>query len=108
MLIGVLLPASRGDAHEGRECRAPLQPHARAVLEVCCDEQREVGAPLEGVEFGRHVERRANRDDDPADFERIDCRQRSRERLAVEGCVVTEEPWEDELAHLLPQGQRRQ
>jgi hypothetical protein len=106
-LVGVLAAAGT-EPHGGRERRAALEPHAGAVLEVRANEQRQAGSALEDIELRRDVERRADRDDDSANPERVHGLERGLEGLAVQGRVVAQEPREDQLAHLLAERERRQ
>ncbi len=71
-LIGGRVAAGRAYAHIGRQRRTADQTDRRAAFEIGRDEQRKLGERLKSVELGRHVQRRADRDDEAADVERID------------------------------------
>jgi len=106
--IRVARVAGGAHRHDLRKGRGPDDPHRSTPFEVCRDEQRQAGAPLQGIELGRDVERRPDGDDQAADFERIDPARRHAKERIVERGVASREPRHDELGHALPHAQVRE
>ncbi len=107
-LIGVQLATRGAERHGHGERRAADQPHARAPFEVGRDQERDSGAPLQRVQLRRDVQRRADRDDDPAHLEAVDPQRQPVELLALQRRVVAQQPGHHQLSHLLPHRQRSQ
>src|SRR6266571_5272540 len=99
--IRIALVTGRAGGHDHRECRRAHDAHRSAPFEVCRDEQRQLGAPLERVEFGGDVVGRADGDDDTAHLERVDPAGRDLEGGIVERYVVSAEPGYHELRDFL-------
>ena len=104
-LVGVQLPAGGRHPHIGGEGGAAVEAHGGAALEVGGDQQGNAGVPLQDVELGGDVERRADGDDDAADLQRVHPRPRLDETGVIGRGVGAGNPRHDQLADL---GAKRQ
>ena len=68
-LVGIRVAPGGAHAHIGGKRRSAVQSNGGAGFEVRGHQQGQVGALLQPVELGRHVERGADRDDQAADVE---------------------------------------
>jgi uncharacterized protein YbbC (DUF1343 family) len=104
-LVGVRVPRGCADAHIGWERGAAVEPDGGSSLEIRPDQKRKGRTLLQTIEFGSHVQRRPNRNQETANVEGVDPHLHPGERLIIECSVGARNPGDHQLRDLVAQRQ---